>query len=100
MKIVTRMPRKAPHEYALKRHYHKLGAYLQYSRQLSLLTQRKVAQRLGYSSAQFISNFERGIAAPPTWRMKVLAKMYKLDKDRMLELYLEGVRSQTLEHLK
>lgn len=48
-----------------------LGKYLQTCRISAGLTQEQVANALGYSSAQFISNVERDYANPP------LAKIYK-----------------------
>lgn len=40
------------------------------------LTQMQVAEALGYSSAQFISNWEAGKARPPLKTLPRLAKMY------------------------
>lgn len=80
-------------KYKLPRHYTALGEYLQSCREAALLTQRVVANRLGYSSAQFISNFERGIAAPPVLRLRMLIKLYRADRKRVIDLFLEGERA-------
>ncbi|RYZ96490.1 MAG: XRE family transcriptional regulator, partial [Proteobacteria bacterium] len=57
------------------------------------LTQRSVSLSLGYSSAQFISNFERGIAAPPLKKLKILARLYKMPTDRVVDLVIEAERA-------
>lgn len=83
-------------KYKIKRNYTKLGKNLKDCRNKAGLTQKNVADRLGYSSAQFISNFERGIAAPPVKRIRVLAKIYypHLDKKTVVEMYVAGIRKR------
>lgn len=41
------------------------GRYLKECRESKGLTQQAVANRLGYTSPQFISNWERAISRPP-----------------------------------
>src|SRR5262245_30798703 len=43
----------------------RFGTFLKNARKKRKLSQWAVAQQLGYSSAQFISNLERGISPPP-----------------------------------
>lgn len=83
--------------YILPRKYTNLGEYLQKMRTRANLTQREVSNTLGYSSAQFISNFERGIAVPPLKKLKALIKMYDMPAQAVMELILESEREQ-LEH--
>lgn len=40
------------------------------------LSQVMVADELGYGSAQFVSNWERGLSIPPKDAIKTLAKVY------------------------
>ncbi len=54
------------------------------------LTQREVSIELGYSSAQFISNFESGIASPPLSKLPQLVELYKIPVERLISLILEG----------
>ena len=42
------------------------------------LSQRDVASKLGYSTPQFISNWERGVSYPPLGGIKKLAQLYKV----------------------
>lgn len=55
------------------------------------LTQSEVADMLGYTSSQFISNWERGLAKPPAFMLKSLAKIYKMDAKVLLDMLLESV---------
>ncbi|MCB0419991.1 MAG: helix-turn-helix domain-containing protein [Bdellovibrionales bacterium] len=73
-----------------KEYLHKhLGNYLKTKRQQRGLTQKDVASRLGYSTAQFISNFERGLCSPPLNNLKVLVGLYKAPPEEVLEIILK-----------
>jgi transcriptional regulator with XRE-family HTH domain len=50
----------------------RLGVLLVEARKRAGLTQHEVAKELKYSSPQFVSNWERGLAKPPP---KALAKL-------------------------
>jgi transcriptional regulator with XRE-family HTH domain len=87
-------------QYVLPRRYTNLGAYLQTMRTKAGLTQREVSLALGYSSAQFISNFERGIAVPPLKKLKTLVKMYDMPVETVMEMILDAEREIILNVLK
>ena len=87
-------------QYVLPRRYTNLGAYLQTMRTKAGLTQREVSLALGYSSAQFISNFERGIAVPPLKKLKILVKMYDMPVETVMEMILDAEREIILNVLK
>jgi transcriptional regulator with XRE-family HTH domain len=72
----------------LPRYYSDVGSYLKALRGREGMTQREVAEFLGYSAAQFISNFECGIALPPLRKLKRLADLYGADVGRLIELIL------------
>ncbi len=78
--------------YAIPRHYEKLGRFFCELRQKKNLSQREVAKKLGYSSAQFISNFERGIVVPPLTKLRVLVRLLDMPIDRVLDLIVESER--------
>ncbi|RYZ98140.1 MAG: XRE family transcriptional regulator [Proteobacteria bacterium] len=80
-------------KYVIARHYEALGEFLREQRIAAGFTQRSVSLSLGYSSAQFISNFERGIAAPPLKKLKILARLYKMPVDRVVDLVIEAERA-------
>lgn len=76
--------------YKIPRHFIKLGAHLKKLRKKAGLTQRDVSLALGYSSAQFISNFERGLVSPPLIKLKKLQELYRADSLRLIELILDS----------
>lgn len=86
--------------YATPRNYTALGKYLQEMRHRANLTQREVSIALGYSSAQFISNFESGIASPPLAKLKILVDMYKMPIDKLMGLILDGEKEVLMSVLK
>ena len=63
-----------------------LGKYLREKRKSCGLSQSQVAEHLGYSNPQFISNFERGLCAPPIPKLRILIKLYDLPKDEVIQL--------------
>ncbi len=70
--------------------------FLKSARLKAQLTQSQVAEALGYSTAQFISNWERGISCPPLKNLRSLASMYKVRPDDLFESILK-VSIQTAE---
>ncbi len=95
----NRKSKKQSRIYAMSRHYTLLGEYLQLMRKKKGLTQRDVSQELKYSSAQFISNFERGISSPPLRKLKILIELYELPPEKVMDLILKGTREVLLEAL-
>lgn len=78
----------------MPRPYTRLGKFLAAKRKEAGLTQREVSIALDYSSAQFISNFERGIAVPPLSKLKILVRMYKLNASVVIEIVLDAERDR------
>lgn len=66
----------------------RIGQFLKQHRVKAGLTQSDVAQRLGYTSPQFISNIERGLCSAPVKHLKDFAKMYNLDSEELIGLLL------------
>jgi transcriptional regulator with XRE-family HTH domain len=91
-------PRKK--KYKIKRVYTELGEFLQEQRFLSNLTQKEVSQSLGYSSGQFISNFERGISRPPLKKLAWMTKAYGIPPKVMAEKILESERKRIIAAIK
>jgi transcriptional regulator with XRE-family HTH domain len=77
-----------------------LGSYLKISRERAGLTQDQVARHCGYTSAQFVSNWERGIASPPAKTLKKLVALFDLPKKHVLKLILREQEIFWLAHLK
>lgn len=56
------------------------------ARRLELgLDQKDIAKKLGYTSPQFISNWERGMSTPPAKKIKRLAQILELDPEIIYE---------------
>jgi transcriptional regulator with XRE-family HTH domain len=62
--------------------------FLKISREKVGLTQADVARSLGYSTAQFVSNWERGLSYPPLKSLRTLAKIYKVNIDDLFNAIL------------
>lgn len=63
--------------------------FLRDSRTKAGLSQIEVAKDLGYSTSQFISNWERELAAPPVKVLKRLGKLYSVSADKLLGMLID-----------
>jgi transcriptional regulator with XRE-family HTH domain len=66
-----------------------VGRYLKDQRVQSNLTQSQVAQSLGYTSPQFISNIERGLCSAPVKHLRGFLKLYNLSTDELVSVILK-----------
>jgi transcriptional regulator with XRE-family HTH domain len=66
----------------------RIGTFLKQHRVKAGLTQSDVAQKLGYTSPQFISNIERGLCSAPVKHLKDFAKMYNVNTEELIQLLL------------
>lgn len=81
----------------MKRSY--LAQWLKEARLKSGLSQGDVARELGYSSPQFISNWERGLSQPPVVKLKKLCKMYSVSIDDAYQRYLKAALTEVQEKI-
>ncbi len=70
-----------------------LGNYLRDKRVAAGFTQSEIAGKLGYSTPQFISNFERGLCSPPLKNLKALVKLYRIPVDEIMVLIMKEQES-------
>lgn len=69
-----------------------LSEFLKTKRIEAGLSQADISKALGYSTPQFISNWERGISAPPVSHVKKLANLYKVSADDLFrEVLLDAL---------
>ncbi len=61
------------------------------------LTQAEVADNLGYSTPQFISNVERGRCRYPIEKLGKIKKIYRLSNDQIVNLILADERLSILK---
>lgn len=74
------------------------GKMLQKAREKAGLTQADVAKTFNYSTAQFISNWERGISYPPYHILRKLCSMYQIDvevaKKKLRLIEIENINNR------
>lgn len=63
-------------------------SYLRLLRSSAGLSQGDVAKTMGYSSAQFVSNWERGLSVPPASAFEQLAKAFKIPYDELAAKFI------------
>jgi transcriptional regulator with XRE-family HTH domain len=51
------------------------------------LTQWDLARELRYSTAQFVSNWERGLSLPPVTALPPLAHLLKIQPKQMIDIF-------------
>ncbi len=74
--------------------------FLRNARIEAQLTQAEVSDKLGYSTAQFISNWERGISCPPLKNLRALAGLYRIRPDDLFESILKVSIQTTEENMR
>jgi len=70
----------------------RLGEYLKEARTRAKLTQAEVSRGIGYSSAQFVSNIERGASVAPIAALSKMAKLYNIGIGKIVEIIIDGQR--------
>jgi len=74
------------------------GKWLKIIRKLSGLSQKDVAKAFKYTSAQFISNFERGLCSPPLKDIKKLSDMYNVSINNFYDWHVELYQAELKSH--
>lgn len=70
-----------------------LGNYLKHRRIETNLTQRELAQALGDMNSQFVSNWERGLCAPPSHCFQKLIDILKVNREHLVQVMLEDSKT-------
>jgi transcriptional regulator with XRE-family HTH domain len=65
-----------------------LADFLKQQRAAAGLSQGDVADKFGYSTPQFISNWERGVSRPPINVLKKIGELYKISAEDLFEVVL------------
>lgn len=71
-----------------------VGKFLKGKRKALGLSQGMVANKLGYESPQFVSNWERGLCAPPMRTLVKLKKIYHISTFELLNVMNEAQAEQ------
>ncbi len=77
-----------------------LSTYLKEKRIERGLSQLDVAKVLGYSSPQFVSNWERGLVSPPLETIAVLIELYKVPPSEVIEHILKETKAYLEANLR
>lgn len=77
-----------------------LASFLKASRVKAGLSQKDVANHLGYETPQFISNWERSISSPPVTSLKKLAELYGVSAEKLFEIVLAEEITTVTESLR
>lgn len=64
------------------------------------LSQKDVSDQLGYTSPQFVSNWERGVSRPPLEICKELCKILQLPKSVLFKALKETYEEELREALE
>lgn len=78
----------------------KLAEFLKAKRTEAGLSQKIVAASLGYRTAQFISNWERGVSQPPIKSIKTLSNIYGVASDFLFEKIVEDYVESSQKYLR
>lgn len=77
-----------------------LAEYLKKSREVAGLSQTFVSGKLGYSSPQFVSNWERGLSHPPLKSLKKIAKLYKVRDKELFDVFVNSYMAEVEKDLR
>lgn len=68
--------------------FYNLGNYLKKRRVEVGLTQKELAHKIGDLNSQFVSNWERGLCAPPGHSFQKIIELLKADRNEVVEVML------------
>lgn len=63
-------------------------------------SQMDIAKKLGYTSAQFVSNWERGLSSPPIHTLRRLSELYSVPPDMLFDITLQTMITQVTVDLR
>lgn len=81
------------------RKFERTSKYFREKRLEAGFTQSELARVLGFTSAQIVSNWERGVCAPPMASLKPMIRFLKLDPIEVTDIITEENRRFLLENL-
>lgn len=84
----------------MDQYYQELAVYFKKRREQSGHSQRTVAKELGYSSPQFISNWERGLCGPPLKKLPRIIDLYKLNKGDVVTVMMKAYKKEIERSIK
>lgn len=77
-----------------------IGQVIREARKAKGLSQNDLAMLMGYETAQFVSDWERGQAPIPMKRLTEIAGHLDLDRDRLFDLFLQFSMTRLEDELR
>ncbi len=76
----------------------KLGEQLKKMRLAKSLSQKDVAVFLGYSSSQFVSNWERNLCRPPGSALRGLSKLFSVNYKDLVNSFVAHYKAELMKN--
>lgn len=77
----------------------RLESFLKTAREQGGMTQLQLSRKLGLTSPQFVSNWERGVARVPIRTLAKLVKLFKLEIELVIDLRTRDSRDYLTQFL-
>lgn len=84
----------------MKNRLQTIGDLLAHARLTKNYTQGELAKLLGYSSPQYVSNWERGVCEPPLDKMHLIIKHLDLDPKLVFDQMMKDTARRLEQKLK
>jgi transcriptional regulator with XRE-family HTH domain len=78
----------------------KIGKIIRASRKAEAISQLTLANKLGYTSAQFVSQFERGIAGVPVEKLGIISKILKIPLRYFVQIHADNFKRNLSKKIK
>ncbi len=76
-----------------------LGTFIKEKRLKKGLSQAELADRLGYASPQFVSDWERAVSSPPIKKLPEISKELGVNLNTLFDLLVDLATTQLKESL-
>jgi transcriptional regulator with XRE-family HTH domain len=81
-----------PKKITSQKKFGSFGSFLKTARERRNITQSELAKKLGYSTSQFISNWERGLCDPPLDAIPEISQFLGISKKDVMSVILEQTK--------
>lgn len=78
----------------------KLSELIKDSRKKVGISQKELSEQLGYTSSQFISNWERGVSSPPMDKLLEICQILRISQSQIVDTIMYETEQTLLSHLK
>ena len=76
-----------------KKTFYTVGQYFKKERIKIRMSQKEISKKLGYTSPQFISNFERGVSFLPIKKLAKLTNILNLSSKKVINMVIKSQKS-------